>query len=59
VLSESAHFFYKCDNYYNKESEGGINYKDSGLNIDWQLQVDKIKVSKKDMELPVLTNVVL
>uniref|UniRef100_UPI001491C6E8 dTDP-4-dehydrorhamnose 3,5-epimerase n=1 Tax=Flavobacteriaceae TaxID=49546 RepID=UPI001491C6E8 len=29
VLSESAHFFYKCDNYYNKESEGGINYKDS------------------------------
>ncbi|WP_171658015.1 dTDP-4-dehydrorhamnose 3,5-epimerase family protein, partial [Flagellimonas amphidinii] len=55
----SAHFFYKCDNYYNKESEGGINYKDSGLNIDWQLQVDKIKVSKKDMELPVLTNVVL
>ncbi|MDC6367802.1 dTDP-4-dehydrorhamnose 3,5-epimerase family protein, partial [Muricauda sp. AC10] len=52
VLSESAHFFYKCDNYYNKESEGGINYKDSFLNIDWEIPFEEIQVSEKDENLP-------
>jgi dTDP-4-dehydrorhamnose 3,5-epimerase len=36
VLSEQATFFYKCDNLYNKESEGGIIYNDPSLQIDWQ-----------------------
>jgi len=59
VLSETAEFFYKCDNFYNKDSEGGIIYNDSGLNIDWKLPIDHIKVSQKDMELPVLANALL
>ncbi len=52
VLSETAEFFYKCDNYYNKESEGGIIYNDRTLNIDWKLSPDKIRVSEKDVVLP-------
>ena len=54
VLSDTAEFFYKCDNFYNKASEGGIIYNDPDLNIDWQLPPDKIKVSPKDLELPTL-----
>ena len=54
VLSDTAEFFYKCDNFYNKDSEGGIIYNDPRLSIDWQLAVDEIKVSKKDLELPTL-----
>lgn len=56
VLSETAEFFYKCDNFYNKESEGGIIYNDSDLNIDWQLPFEDIIVSQKDLELPVLAS---
>jgi len=56
TLSESAVFFYKCDNFYNKESEGGIIYNDSQLKIDWKLSEDEILVSEKDMELPELKN---
>jgi dTDP-4-dehydrorhamnose 3,5-epimerase len=48
VLSEKAEFFYKCDNYYHKEAEGGILYKDIDLNIDWQIPVSDIVVSEKD-----------
>lgn len=54
VLSDTAEFFYKCDNYYNKEAEGGIVYNDSTLNIDWKLPVLDIKVSEKDLVLPTL-----
>ena len=54
VLSETAEFFYKCDNFYNKASEGGIIYNDPRLNIDWQLPNHEIKVSQKDLELPTL-----
>ena len=58
VLSETAEFFYKCDNFYNKDSEGGIIYNDSDLNIDWQLPVNDIKVSQKDLELPILASAI-
>lgn len=54
VLSETATFFYKCDNFYNKESEGGIIYNDSALNINWQLKEEELLVSEKDMVLPIL-----
>jgi dTDP-4-dehydrorhamnose 3,5-epimerase len=54
VLSDTAEFFYKCDNFYNKASEGGIIYNDPRLNIDWQLPNHEIKVSQKDLELPTL-----
>ncbi len=56
VLSETAIFFYKCDNFYNKESEGGIIFNDPSLNIDWQLPEKELIVSDKDIVLPSLEN---
>ncbi|MFC6267732.1 dTDP-4-dehydrorhamnose 3,5-epimerase [Frigoriflavimonas asaccharolytica] len=52
VISETAIFAYKCDNYYNKASESGIMYNDEDLKIDWKLPEDKIIVSDKDQILP-------
>ncbi|KAA8482033.1 dTDP-4-dehydrorhamnose 3,5-epimerase [Arcticibacter tournemirensis] len=54
VLSKHAEFFYKCDNYYNKGSEGGLHYADPSLNIDWKIPFEELLVSDKDKELPVL-----
>ncbi|EOR92892.1 dTDP-4-dehydrorhamnose 3,5-epimerase [Arcticibacter svalbardensis MN12-7] len=48
VLSPEAEFFYKCDNYYNKASEGSLLYSDADLAIDWQLPAGDILVSEKD-----------
>jgi len=48
VLSDKAVFFYKCDNFYNKESELGIMYDDPDLNIDWQLSTEELVLSEKD-----------
>ena len=56
VLSETATFFYKCDNFYNKESEGGIFYNDAVLNIDWQFSTENLIISEKDAALPTLQN---
>ncbi len=56
VLSESAIFFYKCDNYYNKASEGGIIYNDVSLAIDWHLQQQNLIISEKDQQLPSFSN---
>lgn len=52
VLSKTAVFAYKCDNFYCKESEGGINYADKDLGIDWQVPVEDACVSDKDKILP-------
>jgi len=52
VLSKTAVFSYKCDNFYNKESEGGVLWNDSDLNIDWQLPKDDVILSEKDMIMP-------
>ena len=54
VLSDTAIFSYKCDNFYNKESEGGIIYNDPTLSIDWQLAESSLIVSEKDLVLPTL-----
>jgi dTDP-4-dehydrorhamnose 3,5-epimerase len=54
VLSDTAIFQYKCDNYYNKASEGGLHYADPSLAIDWGLPADRLLVSDKDKELPFL-----
>ncbi len=56
VLSSEADFFYKCDNYYNKESEGGIIYNDPDINIDWKLPGEELLISSKDLELPALSS---
>ena len=56
VLSETATFFYKCDNFYNKESEGGLMYNDPNLNIDWQFPTIDLLISDKDLVQPNLEN---
>lgn len=56
VLSETATFFYKCDNFYNKESEGGIIFNDPKLNINWQFPESELIISEKDQILPTIDN---
>ncbi len=54
VMSESAIFSYKCDNYYSREHEGGLLYNDPTLSIAWpQTSVDFL-LSEKDKNLPKL-----
>lgn len=50
VLSDTAVFHYKCDNFYAPEADGGISIKDSSLGIDWQIPVDKAILSAKDIK---------
>lgn len=57
VLSKTAIFSYKCDNVYNKESEGGIHINDETLNIDWRIPKEKQIISEKDLILPKLKEV--
>jgi len=52
VLSDTAILSYKCDNFYNKESEEGIIYNDNTLNIDWKLPAESLIISEKDVDLP-------
>jgi len=52
VLSETAIFCYKCDNFYDKEAEGGLNYNDKALNINWELPEAKLLLSDKDKVYP-------
>ncbi len=52
VLSEKAIVEYKCDEFYHKEYESGINYNDPYLSIDWKITPDKLIVSEKDSKLP-------
>ena len=54
VLSETAEFFYKCDNFYDKEAEGGLAYNDPQLAIDWMLPQDAVILSEKDSVQPPL-----
>lgn len=58
VLSEEAVFFYKCDNLYNKASEGGVIYSDPSLAIDWKLNNNEFLLSEKDTILPTLEEVI-
>lgn len=50
VLSDTAIFCYKCDNFYNKESEGGILCTDPKLNIDWEMPASALILSDKDRQ---------
>lgn len=59
VLSNKALFSYKCDNFYNKESEAGIIYNDGSLKIDWKLNEGEFIISEKDLMLPKLENAIL
>ena len=57
VLSETAIFTYKCDNFYHTEADGGILLSDPILNIDWQVPADKMILSEKDQHHPLLADV--
>lgn len=56
VLSETAEVFYKCDDFYSKEDEGGVLFNDPQLNIDWKINPAEALVSEKDMKQPLLKN---
>jgi dTDP-4-dehydrorhamnose 3,5-epimerase len=56
VLSETAVVLYKCDQFYNKASEGGIRFDDATLNIDWGMDLKDAIVSEKDLVLPDFEN---
>ncbi len=58
TLSDSAKFSYKCDNFYNATSEGGIIYNDPTFHIDWILDEKDLIISKKDKFLPVFKEAV-
>ena len=52
VLSTSAVFSYKCDNFYNKESEGSVKFNDPDLGIDWKIDEKDAVLSDKDQNAP-------
>ena len=54
VLSETAVFQYKCDEFYHPEADGGISILDESLGIDWHIPTDKANLSEKDTKHPLL-----
>ena len=54
VLSPTAVFQYKCDEFYHPEADGGISILDDSLGIDWRIPVDKAILSDKDTRHPLL-----
>ena len=56
VLSQTAVFQYKCDNFYAPQDDGGINIKDETLGIDWQIPMDRAILSDKDLKHPNLAD---
>lgn len=56
VLSETALFSYKCDNFYNKDAEGGLCYNDPVLGIDWRMPQGDIRVNERDATFPLLAD---
>ena len=58
VLSKTAIFSYKVDNYYNPDSESGVLWNDLDLNIDWKINKAEIIVSEKDKSLPTFNNII-
>ncbi len=56
VLSKTAIFQYKCDNFYHPEADGGISILDNSLGIDWRIPTDHAILSEKDTKHPLLKN---
>ncbi len=50
VLSDTAEVFYKCDNFYNKPTEGGIYFADPEIGIDWKINLSDAIISEKDQK---------
>lgn len=58
VLSDSATFAYKCDNYYAPNYDRGLAFNDPALGLDWQLSPDQLQLSAKDQKQPNLEQLV-
>ncbi|CAN5244942.1 dTDP-4-dehydrorhamnose 3,5-epimerase [soil metagenome] len=58
VISETAEVLYKCDQFYSKQSEGGIAYNDPALHIDWRINESDALISDKDTNNPLLSECV-
>lgn len=56
VLSDTAEVFYKCDNFYSKENEGGVLFNDPSIAIDWKIDLGKAIISEKDKAQPLLVD---
>ena len=56
VLSETAVFQYKCDEFYHPEADGGIQLLDTALGIDWRIPASEMLLSDKDRRLPLLAD---
>lgn len=56
VLSDTAVFQYKCDNYYHPEADGGISIQDPSLGIDWRIDPSQAILSDKDLRHPLLAD---
>ena len=54
VLSKTAIFQYKCDNFYHPEADGGINILDGSLGIEWFIPTERAMMSDKDIKHPYL-----
>lgn len=52
LVKQQLFFFYKCDNFYHKESECGVKFDDPSLGINWVVSKDDLIVSDKDKILP-------
>lgn len=57
VLSETAEFFYKCDNFYHKDSEVGAFYDDPDLKVDWLIDEEERILTQKDLTLPLFRTI--
>ena len=57
VLSETAVFQYKCDEFYHPEADGGIQLDDPALGIDWQIPTSEAIRRQKDLTLPLLRQI--
>ena len=58
VLTDNAEVFYKCDNYYDKATEGGIYFNDPELAIDWRIDLNQAIISEKDQRQPMFKDAV-
>ena len=58
VLSETAVFQYKCDNFYAPQAVGGISILDASLGIDWKIPTEKALLSEKDTKHALLKDFV-
>ena len=58
VLSDTAVFQYKCDNFYAPQAEAGIQLGDEALGIDWRIPMEEAILSGKDLKYPLLKDTV-